>query len=480
LLYTKMMKSQTPGISPDTYSTRRSFLKTAGVAGAALAGGLTAPMAFSGNELESDSPVEKCSFTALPPDFVYLNSGTEGSMPECVLSSYQNGLKTWASNPTTSYELDQVLGKRQELNRAKAARFLGVGKNNICLTDNTTMGLSMTLMGLNFRPGDRIIMTNHEHNAITSPLRVLQERQGLRIETRSFPAAETLSAMDSTGLLDALFPNTPALRGAKALCVSHVYPTTGVRLPLRALREKADELNIPYLVLDGAQAMGMVDLSDSGDSVENCDFYACPGHKWLNGPPSTGVLYIRNADIRPPEFYPTISQRMGKYTGCSDDSDSCFPIAEALQVRGCSNAPGFAAMIRAMQFAEDAGGAARIEKHILGLSREVKNIILSRAPHSIVSPHSDTALLSGLTAFFPFNWDKPQAVFSDRKTAEQVVKELLERKIQVRSIGFSNAGSSNRPPEESYAIRVSTAYFNTGKQVEIFRNALKEVLMRIG
>jgi selenocysteine lyase/cysteine desulfurase len=446
----------------------------------ALAGGLTAPMAFSGNEPEPDSPVEQCGFTALPSGFVYLNSGTEGSMPECVLSSYQNGLKTWASNPTTSYELDPVLGKRQELNRAKAARFLGVGKNNICLTDNTTMGLSMTLMGLNFRPGDRVIMTNHEHNAIKSPLRVLQERQGLRVEIRSFPAAETLSALDSNGLLDALFPNIPALRGAKALCVSHVYPTTGVRLPLRALRQKADELNIPYLVVDGAQAMGMVDLSGSGDSVENCDFYACPGHKWLNGPPSTGVLYIRNADIRPPEFYPTISQRMGKYTDCNDNSDSCFPIAEALQVRGCSNAPGFAAMIRAMQFAEDAGGAARIEKHILGRSREVKNIILARAPHSIVSPHSDSALLSGLTAFFPFNWDKPQAVFSDRKTAEQVVKELLERKIQVRSIGFSNAGSSNRPPEELFVIRVSTAYFNTAGQIEVFRKALKEVLMRIG
>jgi selenocysteine lyase/cysteine desulfurase len=60
-----------------------------------------------------------------------------------------------------------------------------------------------------------------------------------------------------------------------------------------------------------------------------------------------------------------------------------------------------------------------------------------------------------------------------------VVKELLERKIQVRSIGFSNAGSSSRSPEESYAIRVSTAFFNTGKQIEIFTEALQEVLMRI-
>jgi len=46
------------------------------------------------------------------------------------------------SDPTTSYETDPALGKHQELNREKVAAFLGTGRNNICLTDNTTMGLS--------------------------------------------------------------------------------------------------------------------------------------------------------------------------------------------------------------------------------------------------------------------------------------------------------------------------------------------------
>jgi selenocysteine lyase/cysteine desulfurase len=285
--------------------------------------------------------------------------------------------------------------------------------------------------------------------------------------------------MSATELLDTLFPDTANLRGSKALCVSHVYPTSGVRLPLQALREKADELGIQYLVVDGAQALGMIDLTASGDSVKNCDFYACPGHKWLNGPPSTGVLYIRNEDIRPPEFYPTISQRMEKYVGCDDQAHSCFPIAEALQVRGCSNTPGFSAMVRAMRFAEDAGGPAQIEKYILGLSREVKETILSQAPHCAVSPHSDATLLSGLTVFFPFKWDNPREVFTDQKTADWVVSELLKKKIQVRSIGFQDAVSANESSNGSYAIRVSTGYFNTAGQVESFRDALQDVLMRV-
>jgi len=460
-------------------STRRGFLKTAGAASAALAGGLTTAAAWGGTQPESAARAEPCGFFELSPDFVYLNSGTEGSMPACVISTFQQGLKQWAGNPTTSYELDPVLGKRQELNRAETAQFLGVGKNHVCLTDNTTMGLSMTLMGLNFRPGDKVIMTNHEHNAIKSPLAVLQQRQGLKVETRPFPASPALSEMNSSELLGALFPNTSALRGAKALCVSHVYPTSGVRLPLRALREKADQLEIPYLVVDGAQAMGMVDLTANGDSLQNCDFYACPGHKWLNGPPGTGILYIRNADIRPPEFYPTISQRMGKYEGCTDGSDSCFPIAEALQVRGCSNAPGFAAMIRAMQFAEDSGGPAQIEKHILGLSREVKDFILSRAPHCMISPHSDPGLQSGLTAFFPFLWDRPGKPLKDKATAEFVVAEMLKRDVRVRFIGFSDTGSASQAGANAYAIRVSTAHFNTREQVETFKRVLQEVLSSI-
>jgi len=373
-----------------------------------------------------------------------------------------------------------VLGKHQELNRRKAAEFLGVGMNNICLTDNTTMGLSMTLMGLNFRPGDKVITTNHEHNAIKSPLQVLQERIGIQVATQLFPASETLSGMGSSELLDALFPDSPELRGAKALCVSHVYPSTGVRLPLSALRKKADELGIQYLVVDGAQALGMIDLTSDADNIRDCDFYACPGHKWLNGPPSTGVLYIRNENIRPPEFYPTISQRMGMYESCDAESDACFPIAEALQVRGCSNAPGFAAMISAIDFARDAGGSAEIEKHIMGLSRTVKDIILSQAPHSIVSPHSASELSSGLTVFFPFRWDKPEITFRDKKTADRVVRELLDRNIQIRSIGFRDAGSSGQSSEDSYALRVSTGYFNTASNIDNFKQALQAVLTDIG
>jgi len=286
--------------------------------------------------------------------------------------------------------------------------------------------------------------------------------------------------MNVTQLLDALFPDDSELRGAKALCVSHVYPTTGVRLPLRALRQKADQLNISYLIVDGAQAFGLLDLTTPDEDIRHCDFYACPGHKWLNGPPSTGVLYIKNENIQPPEFYPTISQRMGNYTSYESEDDVPIPMAEALQVRGNSNTPGFAAMVNAIDFAKSAGGASTIEKHILRLSSKFNESILARAPGSIVSPHTDSTLSSGLTVFFPFRWDSPQTMFTDKKTADWVVAELLKQNIQIRSIGFWNPAPDTAQRVEVRALRVSTAYFNTNRHLDLLAGALRDVLMRIG
>jgi len=65
------MKSQDPSTPPDIFSSRRDFLKSASVA---LAGGLATTEAFSDDAQNSASLIEQCDFSALPPDFIYLNT----------------------------------------------------------------------------------------------------------------------------------------------------------------------------------------------------------------------------------------------------------------------------------------------------------------------------------------------------------------------------------------------------------------------
>jgi len=457
---------------------RRNFLKQVAGSGSVLTASLLSGSLISNSLLGANYPAKKfasdveCGFSNLDPDFIYLNSGTEGSMPKCVIEQLNESLNQWASDPTTSYETDETLGKHQHLQRTKVAELFSVKKDNVCLTDNTTMGLNMVLMGINFKPTDKVIFTNHEHTAIVSPLTFQQQKIGLKLVKRSFPKTATLSKMNTQQLIEFLFPNIDELRDAKALCVSHVYPTTGVRLPLQALRKKAKQLNIQYLIVDGAQAFGVIDITQGEDDIKHTDFYACPGHKWLNGPPSTGILYIKNSKIKPPEFYPSLSQRMEKFL----DTEKPFAMAEALQVRGCSNTPGFSAMLTAISFQQDIGGARNIEKRILEMSNKVKSLIKSLSSEALVSPFKEPQLLSGLTVFYPFNWNKPEQIYTDKDTADKVVKRLLKKNIQIRSIGFFDSINAT---EKSYALRVSTAIFNTNEHIQQFEDSIKEVLVNL-
>lgn len=434
-------------------------------------------------------------FTCLPTDFIYMNNGTEGSMPAGVIAKYTQTLKDWASDPTTAYETDPILGKQQRQNREAMAKFLGVRRNNVCLTDNTTMGINMVLLGLQIKAGDKVVITNHEHSCVVSPLWLLKERFGVTVEVVDFPEPQVLRDMDASDLLDHLFSEVAVLQDAKALCVSHVYPTTGVRLPLDEVRRRADDLNITYLIVDGAQGVGMVNLSKPENQVTNCDFYAGPTHKWMNGPPGSGWLYIKKGRIRPPEFWPTLSQKMAAYMS-DDDTESHLPMAEALQVRGCSSIPAYVAVIELLEFFEQLGGQEPVEQYILGLSSQVRAFIESKSPKCLISPGAD-ALRSGLTCFYVFDWNNPDLLYKDEISASKVVNDLMDEGVQVRYISFPTVDMSQErrlrghdpealidlsglPMDQTFAIRVSTALFNTEEDVAFFCNALEKVLSRIG
>ena len=436
----------------------------------------------------------KCEFTELPSEYIYFNNGTEGSMPGCVFKAFCIALENWANNPTNAYETDPLLGKRQKENRKALAAILGVKQNNICLTDNTTMGMNLVLMGLDFKAKDRIVITDHEHPCVSSPLWILKRKHGIQTEVRTFPGAQQLCQMNSDELIDFLFPVIPELKNAKALCVSHIYNTTGVRLPLDKLRQRADQLNIRYLIVDGAQALGMVDMSHAENRLDNCDFYAAPMHKWMNGPPGTGILYIKNEYLSPPEFYPILTQKMGSYL-CGDMPGTHLPMAEALQVRGCSSIPAFVALRTLMEYYQRQGGQIVIENFIFGLAREISDFIATKAPNCLVSPRDD-ALRSGLITFFPFKWDQPNTYYTDKETAVSVVDALFKEGLQVRFVPFPtvdlseecrlqshNANllidCSGEPVDQFFVIRISTAYFNTHDQIEIFKQTLKRVLKKL-
>lgn len=383
---------------------------------------------------------------ALDPRITYMNSGTEGSMPRPVLSAHASALHTWARSPSYAFAFDPVLGDWQRRNRQATGSFIGTNAENVSLVDNTTEGLSMVLLGLPLKDGDEILTTNQDFGSLNSVLRFLKETRGVRIVRVSLGEPSEISEGILREFERHMSPNT------KVLCLSHITYATGLRLPVEEVCALASSRSVLTLV-DGAHALGMipVDVSELG-----CDFYIAAGHKWLNGPPGTGVLFIRNGRSNPYRLRPPISEIFA-------DEDE-YTIQEMNQIRGCTNAPGFTAMVAAMEFC-NCIGVECIAEHILSLADYLKaRVVDTWGTDALLSAPPDTAhrsLSSGLVSFVPSR--DPGARFDAQFVTTTAWKLIWGYNIWIRYVAFKQSTGEGRI---TYAIRASTAIFNNRRDVD--------------
>jgi isopenicillin-N epimerase len=379
----------------------------------------------------------------LRDDMIYMNCGTEGSMPRPILEQYRNYNLDWAKSPSYYFFDHQKLGARnfQEANRAAIGQFIGAKSDDICLTNNTTMGLAIALLGLPLMQNDVILTSDQEHWALISPLTFLKKRgittDYVELDVPLKTGRSVVEAFESK-----------ITKRTRVIAVSHITWSTGARLPIRKLCKLARDNKI-ITVIDGAHALGALALNMT---ELGCDFYATSGHKWLNGPPGTGVLYIRKAKPNPHKLAPILAEAIpdiGKQ-----------PISAQLQTRGCNNTAGFAAMVDAASFADELGRDV-IERRILELSAYTKRRVIEVwGPAALLSPPPDRpALGSGLISFVPL---RDPSVARNPDFINAVVNTLWrESRIYVRSVPIP----TRIPPLRS-AIRVSTNIFNSYSEID--------------
>jgi L-cysteine/cystine lyase len=201
----------------------------------------------------------------------YLNTGTNGPVPRTALDAMRAELERSSLEPRIGMPYyERLIGLRSET-RAAFGRTVGVPAEQIALTNSTTQGVGMVTAGIDWSPGDELITTTEEHPGLLSPLDVVARRSGAVVRE-----------VDASDLLDAVTPET------RLVAVSHVLWTTGRRLDLPALAERAHLVGAELLV-DGAQSVGSMDVRvlETG-----ADYYAFSGQKWLMGPQGTGGLWV--------------------------------------------------------------------------------------------------------------------------------------------------------------------------------------------
>ncbi|MBE9042250.1 aminotransferase class V-fold PLP-dependent enzyme, partial [Oscillatoriales cyanobacterium LEGE 11467] len=166
----------------------------------------------------------------------------------------------------------------------------------ITLTEDVTVGCNIPLWGIDWQPGQHLLLTDCEHQGIVAAVGELQRRFG--IEVSISPLMETLNDGDPVAVIErSLQPNT------RLVVLSHILWNTGQVLPLgdivRVCRSFPTDGQPVQVLVDAAQSVGVLPLNLAETGV---DFYAFTGHKWWCGPEGAGGLYISpeaRAFVRP-------------------------------------------------------------------------------------------------------------------------------------------------------------------------------------
>ena len=247
--------------------------------------------------------------------------------------------------------------------RVAASRMIGAQPAEIAIVKNTSEGIATIALGLDWRPGDKVVAFQEEFAANYFPWLRLEAR-GVRIEW--------LSVFDSLDRID------QAAAGARLLTISFVQYLSGLRADLEAIGEICQRRGVLFLV-DAIQGLGAFPLNVNRARIHAL---SADGHKWLLGPEGCGILYIRKDfqdSVEPTEFGWTnvarfadyssrdmaLRQDAGRYECGTLNTIGCFGLRAAFELLleiGVENvAPAVTALTR--QIAE---GAARKGYEILG------------------------------------------------------------------------------------------------------------------
>ncbi len=213
-------------------------------------------------------------------DVIHLNHAGVGAWPrrtaEVVRAFADENVRRGSANYMAWLETEKRL-------HARLAALIGApDSDDIALVKSTSEGLSLIAEGLDWQPGDAVVINRSEFPSNRIPWEAAAARYGLELVDVTLdpgpdPAPEA-------ALLEAL--ERPDVR---LLTVSAVQYGTGLRMDLPRLAAACRERGV-LLCVDAIQQLGALrfDLAEV-----DADFVIADGHKWLLGPEGLGVFYCR-------------------------------------------------------------------------------------------------------------------------------------------------------------------------------------------
>ena len=162
--------------------------------------------------------------------------------------------------------------------RERLARLLNApSTDDIALVKNTSEALSFVAFGLDWTPGDNVVISDEEFPSNRVVWEALSP-QGVEVIQVSLKGLDPEAA-----LLAACGPRT------RLLSISSVQFTTGTRLDIERLGQGCKHRGVLFCV-DAIQHIGALPFDVQ---ASQCDFAMADGHKWMCSPEGLGVFYCR-------------------------------------------------------------------------------------------------------------------------------------------------------------------------------------------
>lgn len=256
---------------------------------------------------------------------------------------------------STAYETEELVFETRE----QLCRLFGYPDcKNIIFTLNVTASLNIVLKGL-LKPGDHILTSSMEHNAVMRPLVQLAQLDSCNnVSNQEY--SSTFSRIPCNTLGE---PNLSALEAmvtprTKALVITHASNVCGTLMPLKEVGSFCRKHGL-WFIVDAAQTAGVFPIDMEEMKIDALCF---TGHKGLLGPQGIGGFLIR--DQLAPELTPLLSGGTGSISHLEEIPDFLPDRFEA----GTLNLPGIAGLHAALSYLEETG-IDNIRSHELTLTK---------------------------------------------------------------------------------------------------------------
>jgi cysteine desulfurase/selenocysteine lyase len=220
--------------------------------------------------------------TPLPRDeflvtekYAYFNHAAVGVLPKSTAGELERFVRAHAAAGVLGTFPYEVAMPRS---RERIGRFINASGEEIAITPNTSHGANVVALGIDWKPGDRVLLCDNEFPSNAVPWLALRPRgvHVVEIDTRR-------ERLTPDRLRRELMP------GTRAVAVSWVSYSDGYRHDLAALAEVAHAAGA-LLCVDAIQGLGAFPLDVRATNV---DALYTGAAKWLLGLQGVGFAYIR-------------------------------------------------------------------------------------------------------------------------------------------------------------------------------------------